>query len=245
MEPTSPAYSPTSPAYSPNSSSRGEKRKAIFDVESSDASDHSEDEEDQTSERISYKRYKRVAREKIYGLKNWVENGNRVASSLIRLALHVPTVFTSVENYENKLYTATTNVVWINEIEDVACMMSMREASDLAAFISSMLGETKRKDYLHGPYCAAPTGEHLSLEEENEMHRLLRGLWFKKREVPDNQFTAVDFWKELKRTYDCYLTCDSRVRPSGAEAFERDRSLWEKAVLAWAGEEPVKAGEEE
>ena len=31
---------------------------------------------------------------------------------------------------------------------------------------------------------------------------------------------------------------------AGKEAFEKDRSLWEKAVLAWAGEEPKKAGED-
>jgi hypothetical protein len=248
-EPTSPAYSPTSPAYeptspqhSPNSSPRGEKRKAIFDGENSDGAEQSEDEEDQTSGRISYKRYRRVA-DRVRSLKNWVENGNRVAAALIRLAYYTPTAFTSVENYESKLYSATTNVVWVHEGEGTACMMSMREASGLAAFLSSMMGETKRKDYMDGPYCAAPTGDQLPPGEENEMHRLLRGLGFKKREVPDNQFAAVDFWKGLQRTYDCYSTCNSRTQTAGEAAFERDRSLWEKAVLAWAGEEPVKAGE--
>lgn len=222
-----PQYEPTSPQHL--SSPRGEKRKAIFDREISDASEQSDDEEYQASGRISYKRYRRVARDQMRSVKNWVESGNRVAAALIRLAYYAPTAFTSVENYESKLYSATTNVVWVHEGEGAACMMSMREASGLAAFLSSMIGETKRKDYMDGPYCAAPTGDQLPPGEENEMHHLLRGLGFKKREVPDNQFAAVDFWKGL---FD-----SSRTQTAGGAAFERDRSLWEKAVLAWAGEE--------
>ena len=238
-EPTSPDYEPTSPGYSPNSSPRGEKRKAIFYEESSDGAEQSEDEEDEqdeTSARISYKRYKRIARGEMRGLRNWIENGNRVAASLIRLAYYAPTAFTSVENYESKLYSATTNVVWVHEGEGAACMMSFREASGLAAFLSSMIGETKRKDYMDGPYCGAPTGDELPPGEENEMHRLLRGLGFNKREVPENQFAVIDFWKELQRKYYCYSTCNSSARAAGEAAFERDRSLWENAVLAWAGE---------
>ena len=239
--PTSPAYSPTSPQHSPNASPRGEKRKAIFDEEISD--EEISDEEDQASGRISSKRYKRLVREEMGHLKNSFEHGNSVATALIRLACYVPTAFTSVENYETKLYSATTNVVWLHAGENTACMMSLREASGIAAFISSMLGDTKRKSYMEGPYCAEPTGDQLSPGEENEMHRLLRGLGFEKRNIPDNQFAAGDFWKDLLLTYDGYSTFDSRSRVAGEAAFERDRSLWEKAVLAWAGEEPETVGE--
>jgi hypothetical protein len=185
--------------------------------------------------------YKRVARLELGFLKTWVMQGNHLACALIRRAVHLPTFFTSVDDFEGKLYTALTNVVWTNETEGVACMLSMREASGLVAFISSMLGETKRQTYLEGPYGVVRTGENLTSEEENEMHSLLRELGFEKLEVPPqaDRGAMTAFWETIKLKYNCH-SIFGFVLPAGEELFEAERSTWEKAVLAWVGEEPTE-----
>jgi hypothetical protein len=180
-------------------------------------------------------KHAKLIREELEGLKYWVEKGCRVATDLIRIALYAPIVFTSVENFESKLYTAITNVIWVNEMEGVACLMSWRLASDLAAFIDSMVGEKKRKTYRDGPYLGAPTGEDLAPDKENEMHALLRGLGFDKID-----FDAHDkyFLTALKNTYKCDFAHEFGDPP--AHSFETEREVWEAAVKKWAGEEPEK-----
>lgn len=190
------------------------KRKAVDAVESSECS-----------------------REELCRVRKWVEEGNAVATALIRLAVHVPTAFTSVADYEAKLYTALTNVVWVHDESASAYLWTMRKASGLAAFIDSMLGKTKMKTYLDGPYCGVHTGENLSPDHENEMHSLLRGLGFKKRDVPDNFLLEREFWETLKATYHCDAWRCGEKRARGGE-FEADRPVWEKAVSMYRGEDP-------
>ena len=64
------------------------------------------------------------------------------------------------------------------------CAMSMREASELVAFVSSMIGTTKYKEAHHGPIRKAATGEGILREDENAMHRFLRTLGYTKLEIP-------------------------------------------------------------
>ena len=186
-------------------------------------SDESESEQEDEGAPLSFRRYKRAARQQLHGLEQWAKEGNHLALELIRIAMYVPEAFAAA-GFEAKLYTALTNVVWVKEGAGM-CFMSMREASGLAAFIDSILGETKRKDYLNGPYCGASTGEDIRREDENEMHTLIRVLGFHKRDISNNSFVAVKQLKELEAKY-------SKV------AVAADRAAWEEAVLAWAGEAP-------
>ena len=199
------------PPPSPTSPGAAE-RQAFFDLESNN-----------------------IARDELRCVQSWVEESHYMKTALTRLAVHVPSAFTAVVDFECKLYTALTNVVWINEESKSAYMLSMREASGVAAFVSSVVTDVKKKDYMDGPYCGAPTGEKLSLENENEMHALLRGLGFKKQEVPDFFDQRDAFWKHLQENYFCPQWMNGKKKRTRGD-FEADRPVWETAVTLWCGD---------
>lgn len=163
-----------------------------------------------------------------FSLKKWVVTHNTVATTLISLAMSCPEKFTAVEDYENKLYTAITNVAWVNEEKKTACWLSMRTASRLVAFIKSMLGEKKRMDLDEGPYGIANTGEDIKKEDENDMHCILRELGFDKLEIRIDD----SFMKEMHAKYACIR---DDFEPD-EDVFERESIFWENAILAWGGE---------
>jgi hypothetical protein len=251
--PTSPQYSPTSPQYSsgpPNTAvgafPRPSKRnrdlfEGYLELDYGYSSARSQmDENEVKNGRVSHDAYQRIVQRELRILQRSVESGNFVDAALVRLALKAPNILRGVEDCEHKIYTATTNVVWIDDATMRACGMSMREASGVAAFISSMLGDKKFKDYMDGPYLCARTGEDIAPSDENEIHGILRGLGFRKVDIPENQFTAERWWRSLHQTHKVYgTTKDNEPDEALSNVFKVQRhSVWELAVLEWAGEVP-------
>jgi len=165
----------------------------------------------------------------------WIATRNKLARAVVISALYNPAVLQEVTGFESKLYTALTNVVWVDDRDRSMCSLSRHEASELVAFVSSMIGPTKQKRAHHGPIHKAATGEGIDQEDENSMHRLLRELGYTKLEIPTNSADAACFWKSLYGKY-------GSESMKGAKRHRVRASIddfWMKAVDAWVG--PLEA----
>ncbi len=158
---------------------------------------------------------------------------NVLATDLIWNAIWWPNEFTKVKNYKKELYTALTNVGWVRDDDKTASgktasFMTMRTASRLVEFISSIVGEMHSLDLDFGPYGVAKTGEGIKLEDENAMHRLIREQGFSKLELEVNE----TFLKNLQATYTCST---NDVDPDDILSWQDSHCL-EKMLRAWAGD---------
>jgi hypothetical protein len=163
----------------------------------------------------------------------WNAKRNKLTRAVVITALYNPAVFRQVTGFESKLYTALTNVVWVDDRDRSMCAMSRREASELVAFVSSMIGPTKRKLAHHGPINKASTGAGIAQEDENAMHCFLRALGYTKLEIPTNSADAARFWKYLYGKYGSESMRGGK-RPNLRSSID---DFWMKAVDAWVGTE--------
>jgi hypothetical protein len=161
----------------------------------------------------------------------WNATKNKLARAVVVSALYNPAVFQEVTGFESKLYTALTNVVWVDDRDPSMCAVSRHEASELVAFVSSMIGSIKHKQAHHGPIHKAATGEGIYQEDENSMHHFLRTLGYTKLEIPTNSADAARFWEYLYGKY-------GNESMRGAKRHKLRSSIddfWMKAVDAWVG----------
>ena len=164
----------------------------------------------------------------------WNATRNKLARAVVTTALYDPIVLSEVTGFESKLYTALTNVVWVDKRDRSMCAMSMREASELVAFVSSMIGPTKHKEAYQGPIRRAATGEGILKEDENAMHRFLRTLGYTKLEIPTASAYSKWFWSDL------YTSTYGRESMRGGKTPDLRASIddfWMKAIEAWMGPE--------
>ena len=180
--------------------------------------------------------YERLTRLGMIIVARWETKKNKLARAVVMTALESPHVLTSVKAFESKLYTALSNVVWVNERELSMCAMSRHEASGLAAFVSSIVGTKKSKEAHHGPIRKAVSGESISREDENEMHQALRSLGYDKLEIPRSSSDANRFWDDL---YLKYGDESSRSKSRTSEGPWEVRALlddfWKTAIKTWIG----------
>lgn len=127
-------------------------------------------------------------------VKEWSFFNNAVAKALVKVALHTPEWFTRVEKWQDKLYTALTNTVWIQDTTKRYAIFSMRKASGVVAFVDSATGGAACQGYMDGPYCNAPLGDEVDFE--NEMHRLMRSLDFYTIPFPEGDYRVRKFHEE-------------------------------------------------
>jgi len=129
--------------------------------------------------------------EGIFIVSDWAFMRNAIAKALVRVVIHKSAWLTSVDKWQDKLYTALTNTIWIHDPTDRYTTFSMRKASGIVAFLDSACGGKPCQDYMDGPYCSAPTGD--AVDAENEMHALLRALDFYTIPYPDGEFQIKRF----------------------------------------------------
>lgn len=128
-------------------------------------------------------------------VKEWSFFKNAVAKALVKVALHTPECFTRVEEWQDKLYTALTNTVWVQGTTKRYAIFTTRKASGVVAFLDSVTGGQPCKGYMDGPYCGgASLGDEVDFE--NDMHRLMRALDFYTIPFPKGAYNVKKFHEE-------------------------------------------------
>jgi hypothetical protein len=138
------------------------------------------------------------AKAKALGIVNeWMLGQNSVARALVRMAMCVPTSFTSVKHYECKLHNTLSCGLWVNEHEKTAHPLTKNDISRTVAMVASIVGNKKRRT-LKGIESVSKAVEHD--KNTNEMHALMRGMGFENFELPGLK-ERYAFMQNLKKTY--------------------------------------------
>lgn len=157
--------------------------------------------------------------EPVWMVVQWAGHNNSVASTLIRLAVNQPWLFEAVSCWDDLLYTAVTNTLWVQTSTNSYTIMSFRETKGLIAILGCLIAGPRRIDFIDDPNgSAVQGGDDLP---NNAMHLLLGALGFHRALYPNSQ--------------NCFkkYSCGYGPRPTEIPLNIELDGVWMMAVKAW------------